>query len=53
MTKPVIYAPIPEFDQTCEGVFQTEPVDKGDYIEVGVEVRPIETDEEGDGIEEL
>ena len=40
--KPVIYADIPEFDQCTQAVFQTEPVDMGDHIFVGVEVRDVE-----------
>ena len=38
MQKPIIYAKIPEFDQTTQAVFQEEPVDNGDYIFVGVRV---------------
>ena len=36
--KTIVYAPIPEFDQCTQAVYQTKPVDKGDYIEVGVVV---------------
>ena len=43
--KPVAYADIPEFDQCTQGVFQTEPVDKGEWIEMGVEVRAVVQDE--------
>lgn len=45
MQKPIIYAPIPDFNQETQAVFQTEGTDKGDYIEVGVEVRNIEVTE--------
>ena len=38
MTKPMVYAPIPEFDQATQAVFQTEAVDMGDHIFVGVVV---------------
>lgn len=47
MQKPIIYAPIPQFNQETQAVFQLEPVDKGDYIEVGVEVRDLPPQEEG------
>ena len=42
--KPVIFAPIPEFDQTTQAVYQIGPVDKGDDIYVGVEIRYVEVD---------
>ena len=51
MQKPIIYAEIPEFNQETQAVFQTEPVDMGDYIFIGVEVRDLPPDEEGDMIE--
>jgi hypothetical protein len=38
MQKPIIYAEIPEFDQTTQAVFQANPVDMGDHIFVGVEI---------------
>ena len=43
--KPIICAPIPEFDQATQAVFQAEPVDMGDHIYVGVvvvDVEPVE-----------
>lgn len=43
--KPIIYANVPEFDQEREAVFQTAPVDMGDHIFIGVEVREVEQDE--------
>jgi hypothetical protein len=43
--KPTVYAPIPEFDQMTQAVFQLEPVDMGDYIFAGVEVRDVPQDE--------
>jgi hypothetical protein len=48
--KPIVYAPIPEFDQMTQAVFQTEPVDMEDYIFVGVEIRDLSQD---DGNEEM
>ena len=36
--KPILYAPIPEFDQATQAVFQAEPVDMGDHIFAGVVV---------------
>lgn len=44
--KPIVYAPVPDFDQWTQYVVQTEPVDMGDYIYVGNEVRAVEIDEE-------
>ena len=49
MQKPVVYAPVPVFDQMTQAIYQLEPVDKGDYIEVGVEIRDVEPD---DGVQE-
>lgn len=46
MQKPVIYAEIPEFDQLTQAVFQTEPVDMGDHIFVGNEVRDLPPEED-------
>lgn len=43
--KPIEYAEIPEFDQEFQAVFEKEPVDKGDHIFVGVEVREVELDD--------
>ena len=44
--KPVEYAPIPDFDQQTQYVIQTEPVDMGEYIYHGVEVRDMAIDEQ-------
>ena len=43
--KPVIFAEIPEFDQETQAVYQIGPVDRGDDIYVGVEIRYVELDE--------
>jgi len=45
MDKPYVYAPIPDFDQQTQAVFQTEPVDMGDHIFMGNEVRDLPPDE--------
>lgn len=47
MQKPIVYGPIPVFDQCTQAVFQTEPVEMEDRIEIGVEVRDIEIVEGG------
>lgn len=47
--KPIIYAEIPDFDQETQAVFQTEPVDMGDHIYFGVEVRGLPPDEDEGG----
>lgn len=44
--KPVVYAPLPEFNQLTQAVYQGEAIDKGEYIEIGVEVKDVEPDEE-------
>lgn len=44
MEKEFIYAPIPEFNQETQYVKQSAPVDMGDYIFVGFEVRGVEPD---------
>lgn len=36
--KPLVFAPIPEFDQERQLVLQEEPVDMGDHIYLGVEI---------------
>jgi hypothetical protein len=51
MQKPIIYAEIPEFNQETQAVFQLEPVDMGDYIYAGNEVRGLPPQEEGEMIE--
>jgi len=52
MPKPIRYVPIPEFNQETQAVFQTAPVDMGDYIEVGITVIDLPQDDEvGDGYE--
>jgi hypothetical protein len=38
MQKPIIYAPIPEFDQLTQYVSQMQPVDMGDNYFCGIEV---------------
>jgi hypothetical protein len=45
MSKPIVYAEIPEFDQLTQAVYQTEPIDMGDYIYIGVEVRDLPQEE--------
>ena len=41
MSKPIVYAEIPEFNQATQVIYQAEPVDMGDYIYIGVEVRDL------------
>lgn len=47
MQKPIVCAPIPDFNQETQAVFQLDPVDMGDHIFFGVEVRNIEPDKGG------
>lgn len=46
--KPIVYADVPEFDQTTHYVVQQAPVDAGNHIFMGVEVRALEIVEEPD-----
>lgn len=39
--KPLVYADVPDFDQETQYVVQTEPLDRGDDIYIGVEVKTI------------
>jgi len=43
--KPIIYSEIIPFDQETQYVKQSEPVDMGDYIFVGLEVHGVMLDE--------
>ena len=43
--KPIQFAPIPEFDQETQAVFQAAAVDAGSKIEVGVEVREVKQED--------
>lgn len=47
--KPVVYAPIPEFDQDTQYIVQLEPVEELARIFVGVEIRELELSQESDG----
>ncbi len=40
--KPVEYASIPGFDQSKQYIVQSAPVDQGDKIIVGIEIRELE-----------
>ena len=44
--KPVVYAEIPVFDQATEFIVQAEPIDRGEDIFVGIEVKKMQIDEE-------
>lgn len=46
--KPVVYAAIPEYDQETQAVFELPPVDNGDHIFVGLEVREVPRDDAED-----
>ena len=47
--KPVMYEDVPLFDQETQYVIQQPPVDLGDHIYIGVEVREMEqVDEQRD-----
>lgn len=47
--KPVAYAPVPDFDQCSQAVFQSAPIEQDDYIFVDVEVADIEQDDTSPG----
>lgn len=41
----MIYAPIPEFNQKTQYVKQSKPMDMGEYIFVGFEVRGLDQED--------
>lgn len=46
MPKPKIYEELPSnFDQTTQYAIQKEPVDMGEYIFYGVEIKDVETED--------
>ena len=47
-SKPIVYAEIPEYDQETQAVFELPPVDNGDHIFVGLEVREVPRDDVDD-----
>ena len=51
--KPVVYEAVPLFDQETQYVVQSPPVDAGDYIYMGVEVREMEQVDDGEMGEEM
>lgn len=46
--KPIVYAEIPEFDESTQYVVQLEPVEETDNIYIGVEIKQLELTNEGD-----
>lgn len=50
--KPVEYAEIPDFDQSTHYAIQEDPVDEGESIFVGAEIRELENIDEGEGFDE-
>lgn len=51
--KPVVYEDVPLFDQETQYVVQSPPVDLGDHIYMGCEVRKIEQVDDGEMGEEM
>lgn len=51
--KPVVYEDVPLFDQETHYVVQCPPVDAGNHIYMGVEVREMEQVDDGEMGEEL
>ena len=49
--KAIKYASIPKLDQLGQAVFQAGAIDKGDIIEVGVDVREVVQDDREDEFE--
>lgn len=43
--KPIVFAEIPEFDQSTQYVVQSAPVDSGDFIFADVEIHELEITE--------
>lgn len=51
--KSVVYAEIPsDFDETTHYIVQSEPIDEGERIFIGVEMFELQIDEEGEEIGE-
>jgi len=51
--KPIVYEDVPLFDQTTHYVIQQPPVDAGNHVFLGVEIRELENEEiTGDQTEE-
>jgi len=46
--KPVVYEDVPSFDQETHYVVQQPPVDAGNHIFMGVELREMEQADEGE-----
>ena len=46
--KPIQYAEIPDFDQSAQYVVQSDPIDNGDHIFIGIEIRQLQLDEGDD-----
>jgi len=51
--KPVVYEDVPLFDQETQYVIQQPPVDLGDHIYMGVDVREVEQVDDGEMGEEM
>lgn len=51
--QPVIYGEVPQFDQATHYAIQQPPVDMGDHIFLGVEVRPLGSEEPTESTEAL
>lgn len=47
MQKPIVHAPVPEFDQTTQMVRELPPVEHEDHIFVGVEIVDLPPEEGG------
>ena len=44
--KPIVFEPIPEFDESTQYITQNAPLDEGNRIYIGVEVHELPVDEE-------
>ena len=43
--KPVVYEPIPEYNQETQYILQLEPIEKEGCIYYGIEIKDLEIDE--------
>jgi hypothetical protein len=48
--KPVVYGAIPDFDQETQYVVQSEPINRGDDIYLGVEIKTMVPDDNPEGM---
>ncbi len=51
--KPIRFAPIPDFNQLTQAVYQSDPIDRGDYIEAGIYIVDVPEEKDDKQLEQL